>query len=240
MSRKIRDTLLIPATARVGGLVVFLIASGSWFAPATSAAALTPAGAFVINAGPQTDAGSKDETVTLARFNDFQRALRLSLQAQEAFDRGAEGDAETLYEQALPLFERALGPEDLRIVGPLAGAADIYRARGEFDRAEVLYRRVAFLMEQAFGTSDIHVGLALASTAETVANQGRYGQAKGIYERALSIHQATLGVDDPRTLRVLNEYSGLLEKLNRREEAEGLKARAGSPSNDELLGRPGG
>ena len=240
MSRKIRETLLIPATARVAGLVVLLIASGSWFAPATSAAALTPAGAFVINAGPQTDAGSKDETVTLARFNDFQRALRLSLQAQEAFDRGAEGDAEALYEQALPLFERALGPEDLRIVGPLAGAADIYRARGEFDRAEVLYRRVAFLMEQAFGTSDIHVGLALASTAETVANQGRYGQAKGIYERALSIHQATLGVDDPRTLRVLNEYSGLLEKLNRREEAEGLKARAGSQSNDELLGRPGG
>src|SRR2546427_6736611 len=38
--------------------------------------------------------------------------------------------------------------------------------------------------------------------------------------RALSIHQATLGVDDPRTLRVLNEYSGLLEKLNLREEAE--------------------
>ena len=47
-------------------------------------------------------------------------------------------------------------------------------------------------------------------------------------------------MDDPRTLRVLNEYSGLLEKLNRREEAEGLKARAGSPANDELLSRPGG
>ena len=230
----------IMRTGRNALLNALLVASGLWFAPAASAAALAPSGGFVTNAGSPTDAGSGDETVTRARFNDFQRALRLSLQAQEALDRGADGDAEALYARALPLFEQALGPEDLRIVGPLAGAADVYRARGEFDRAEILYRRVAFLMEQAFGTSDIHVGMALASTAETVANQGRYGQAKGIYERALSIHQATLGVDDPRTVRVLNEYSGLLEKLNRREEAEGLKARAGSPSNDELLGRSGG
>jgi len=222
-------------------LSALVVALGLWFAPAASAAALAPSGAFVTNAGSRTDAGSNNvEAGALTRFNDFQRALRLSVEGQEALDRGAAGDAEALYKQALPLFERTLGPEDLRIVGPLGAAADVYRARGEFDRAEILYRRVAFLMEQAFGTSDIHVGMALASTAETVANQGRYSQAKGIYERALSIHQATLGVDDPRTVRVLNEYSGLLEKLNRREEAEGLKARAGSPANDELLGRPGG
>ena len=240
MIRTIRDALLSPATARVAGLAALLLASGFWFAPAASAAALAPSGAFVTNAGSRSDLRSNDEAGRLTRFNDFQRALRLSVQGQEALDRGAAGDAEALYEQALPLFERALGPEDLRIVGPLGAAAEVHRARGEFDRAEVLYRRVAFLMEQAFGTSDIRVGIALASTAETVANQGRYGQAKGIYERALSIHQATLGVDDPRTVRVLDEYSGLLEKLNRREEAEGLKARAGSPANDELLGRPGG
>jgi tetratricopeptide (TPR) repeat protein len=240
MIRTVRDTLLSPATASAAGLVVLLAASASWFAPAASAAALVPSGAFVTNAASRLDPGSNDDASTVTRFNDFQRALRLSVQGQEALDRGAAGDAEALYEQALPLFERALGPEDLRIVGPLAAAADVYRARGEFDRAEVLYRRVAFLMEQAFGTSDIRVGIALASTAETVANQGRYGQAKGIYERALSIHQATLGVDDPRTLRVLNEYSGVLEELNRRDETEGLKTRVGSPANDELLGRSGG
>jgi tetratricopeptide (TPR) repeat protein len=227
-------------TGRNALVSALLVASGLWFAPAASAAALAPSGAFVTNTGSPLGAGSSGEADTLARFNDFQRALQLSVRGQEALDRGAAGDAAALYEQALPLFERALGPEDLRIVGPLTAAADVYRARGEFDRAEVLYRRVAFLMEQAFGTSDIRVGIALASTAETVANQGRYGQAKGIYERALSIHQATLGVDDPRTVRVLNEYSGLLEKLNRREEAEGLKARVGSPANDELLGRSGG
>ncbi len=104
------------------------------------------------------------------------------------------------------------------------------RVRGEFDRAELLYRRLAFLMEQAFGPSDIRVGTALASTAEVVASQGHYGQAKSIYERALAIHQATLGADDPRTVRVLDEYAGLLVKLNRRDETGALKARVGPVS----------
>src|SRR2546430_3702539 len=83
-----------------------------------------------------------------------------------------------LYQQALPLFERALGPEDLRLVGPLANLADVYRALGKFDRAEVLYARLAFLMQEAFGPSDIHLGAALASTAEAVASQGQYTPAQ--------------------------------------------------------------
>ena len=66
---------------------------------------------------------------------------------------------------------------------------------------------------------------AFASTAEAVASQGHYGQAKSIYERALAIHQATLGADDPRTVRVLNEYAGLLMKLNRQAETGALTAR---------------
>src|SRR5207247_908300 len=89
--------------------------------------------------------------------------------------------------EALPLFERALGPEDLRLVGPLANLADVYRALAKFDRAEVLYARLAFLMQEAFGPSDIHLGTALASTAEVVASQGQYARAKNLYQRALSI-----------------------------------------------------
>ena len=131
-----------------------------------------------------------------------------------------------IYQQALPLFERALGPEDLRLVGPLANLADVYRALGKFDRAEVLYARLAFLMEEAFGPSDIHLGAALASTAEAVASQGQYARAKNLYQRALSIYLTSLGTEDPRTVRLLSEFAELLVKLNRRDEAEALKAGA--------------
>src|SRR5438445_4192687 len=190
-------------------LSALVVASGLWLAPAASAAALAPSGAFVTNAGSRTDAGSNNvEVGTLTRFNDFQRALRLSVEGQEALDRGAAGDAEALDEQALPLFERALGPEDLRIVGPLASLADVYRMRGKLDRAELLYRRLAFLMEKAFGPSDIRVADALASAAEAVVGQGHQGQAKELYARALAIRQAAVGPDSPK---VLPGLSGLAD-----------------------------
>ena len=211
--------------ARVAGLLAFLVAASLWFAPAATAVTPIPSGEFV------TDTGSSGEAAQRIRFNDIQSALQLALRAQEAVERGAYGEAKVLYQQALPILERALGAEDLRIVGPLANLADVYRTRGEFDRAELLYRRLAFLMEQAFGAFDVLVGDALASTAEAVASQGHHGRAKPIYERALSIYQATLGADDPRTVRVLNAYADLLVKLDRRDEAEALKARLGRPSS---------
>src|SRR3989441_4408334 len=92
--------------------------------------------------------------------------------------------------------------------------------------------RLAFLMQEAFGPSDIHLGAALASTAEAVASQGQYARAKNLYQRALAIYLTSLGTEDPRTARLVNELAELLVKLNRRDEAEALKAGA-------LLGRPG-
>ena len=219
-STRLRDRVL----ARVAGLLALLAVLGC-FAPTAPALTPTPSGQFV------SDTGSGEEAAQRSRFNDGQRGLQLALRAQDASDRGAYEEAELLYQQALPLFERALGPEDLRLVGPLANLADVYRALGKFDRAEVLVR-LAFLMQEAFGPSDIHLGAALASTAEAVASQGQYARAKNLYERALSIYLTSLGTEDPRTVRLVNEVAELLVKLNRRDEAEALKAGA-------LLGRPG-
>jgi len=219
-STRLRDRVL----ARVAGLLALLAVLGC-FASAAPALTPTPSGQFV------SDTGSGEEAAQRSRFNDGQRGLQLALRAQDASDRGAYEEAELLYQQALPLFERALGPEDLRLVGPLANLADVYRALGKFDRAEVLVR-LAFLMQEAFGPSDIHLGAALASTAEAVASQGQYARAKNLYQRALSIYLTSLGTEDPRTVRLVNEFAELLVKLNRRDEAEALKAGA-------LLGRPG-
>ena len=213
-STRLRDRVL----ARVAGLLALLAVLGC-FPPAAPALTPTPFGQFV------SDTGSGEEAAQRSRFNDGQRGLQLALRAQDASDRGAYEEAELLYQQALPLFERALGPEDLRLVGPLANLADVYRALGKFDRAEVLVR-LAFLMQEAFGPSDIHLGTALASTAEVVASQGQYARAKNLYQRALSIYLTSLGTEDPRTVQLVNEVAELLVKLNRRDEAEALKAGA--------------
>jgi tetratricopeptide (TPR) repeat protein len=207
--------------ARTVWQILLVVASLSWFASGATAMAPTPSRGFV------GKAGLSEGTSPSSRFDLFQSALRLALQGQEAFERGAYDDAEAFYEESFPLFERALGPEDLRIVGPLAGLADVYRVQGEFDRAELLYRRLLFLMEQAYGPSDIRVGTALASVAEAVAGQGHYGQARELYARAFVIHQAVLGPDDPRTVRVRTEFVRLQGALDQRGEAGGLAAPVG-------------
>jgi tetratricopeptide (TPR) repeat protein len=117
---------------------VVLLAPLLWRAPAALAFAPTPSGGFV------GDTGSNDEVAQQNRVDDFRSGLQLGLRAQEASDRGDYKEAEVLYERALLLYERAPGPEDLRLVGSLANFADVYRALGKFDRAEVLYARVAF------------------------------------------------------------------------------------------------
>jgi tetratricopeptide (TPR) repeat protein len=195
--------------ACVAGLLALLAVLGC-FAPVAPAFTPTPSDQFL------SDTGSGEEAAQRSRFNDVQSGLQLALRAQEASDRGAYEEAELLYQQALLLFEHALGPEDLRMVGPLANLADVYRALGKFDRAEVLYARLAFLMQEAFGPSDIRLGAALASSAEAVASQGQYARAENLYQRALSIYVTSLGTEDPQTVRLFNEFAELLVKLKGR------------------------
>ncbi len=223
--RNVDENAGLAARYRIPGLVV-LLATLFWLAPAALAFTPTPSG------GSVGDTGANGEVAQQNRVDDFRSGLQLGLRAQEASDRGDYKEAEVLYEQALPRYERALGPEDLRLVGPLANFADVYRALGKFDRAEVLYARVAFLMEEAFGPSDVLVGAALADTAAAVASQGQYGRAKNLYQRAFLIYQASLGTEDPRTVRLFKDFAELGDKLNRRDEA-------GAPKAGASLDRPG-
>src|SRR2546430_11064715 len=99
--------------ARFASLLAFLAVLGG-FAPAAPAFTPTPSGQFV------SDAGSGEEAAQPSRFNDRQSGLQLAPRPQAASDRGPSEEAELLYHQARPLFERALTPEDLRLVGPLS------------------------------------------------------------------------------------------------------------------------
>ena len=212
--------------ARATALVVLLAALFVWVAPAAAAAVPTPAVELV------TDARSGDPVAAQSRIGELQTAVGLAVRAQEAVERADYNEAQALFQQALTIFERTLGPEDLRIVGLLSSLANASRARGDLGRAELLYRRLAYLMEQAFGPSHVLVGEALVSAAGAVAGQGHYGQAKGLYERALSICEATLGSDDPLTVRLRGEYASLLVKLNQRGVPEPRRALEGEPRSN--------
>jgi hypothetical protein len=56
--------------------------------------------------------------------------------------------------------------------------------------------------------------------------QGKHAEAEPLYKRALAIKDKALGPEHPDTAKVLVNYAGLMRKLNRKNEAAKLEARA--------------
>lgn len=66
----------------------------------------------------------------------------------------------------------------------------------------------------------------LMVTANKAYEQGDYARAETLYRRALEVLEKAQGPEHPNVAEVLENYAGLLRKMNREAEAEKLEARA--------------
>ena len=66
----------------------------------------------------------------------------------------------------------------------------------------------------------------LNNLAELYREQGDYAKAEPLYKKALAIREKALGPTHPTLAQGLENYAGLLRKLNRIPEAEKLETRA--------------
>ena len=55
--------------------------------------------------------------------------------------QGQYAEAEPLYQRALDIWEKALGPEHPHVAASLNNLAEFYRAQGQYAKAEPLYQR---------------------------------------------------------------------------------------------------
>ena len=65
--------------------------------------------------------------------------------------QGAYAHAEPLFERALAIGEKALGPDHPDVATSLNNLAELYRAQGAYARAEPLYERALAIWEKALG-----------------------------------------------------------------------------------------
>ena len=56
--------------------------------------------------------------------------------------------------------------------------------------------------------------------------QGKYAEAEPLFQRALAIVVKVLGPEHPNVAQMLENYAGLLRKMDRNEEVEELEERA--------------
>jgi len=87
--------------------------------------------------------------------------------------RGRYAEAEPLYQRALAISEKALGPEHPNVANSLNNLAALYRGQGKYAEAEPLYQRALAIREKALGPEHPDVATSLNNLAALYRGQGK-------------------------------------------------------------------
>ena len=127
-------------------------------------------------------------------------------------DQGKYEQAEPLFQRALTIGEKALGPEHPDVATGLNNLAALYHTQGKYEQAEPLLQRSLTILEKALGPEHPDVAISLNNLAALYRAQGKYEQAEPLYQRALTISEKALGPEHPDVAKSLDNYADLLRK----------------------------
>ncbi len=95
--------------------------------------------------------------------------------------------AEPLYQRALAIDERALGPEHPGLATDLNSLAALYYTQGKFTEAEPLYQRALLVLTRAVGHEHPDVAMMLENYARMLRVLNRHDEAEKMEARAQAI-----------------------------------------------------
>ena len=187
------------------------------------------------------------QTLTLEDIANLEPYIEHLKVAAEEFHQWLEGEdltwpfvglgrfyeAQGLYQQAVPYFERCLtlseerfGPNHPEVATSLNNLAGLYRVQGKYGEAEPLYQRSLAIMEKQLGENHPQVATSLNNLAELYRVQGKYAEAELLRLRCLEIEKKTLGENHPQFASSLNNLAGLYKSQGKYAEAEPLYLRS--------------
>ena len=134
--------------------------------------------------------------------------------------------AKALFERALAILEKALGPDHPDVATSLNNLAAMHEAIGGFNEARALHERALAIREKALGPDHPDVALSLSNLAAVQKATGALAEALRLNERALTIRTNTLGPDHPDVAKSLSNLATLHELTGGFTEARALHERA--------------
>ncbi len=146
--------------------------------------------------------------------------------ASYLYCRARYAEAEPLYQRALEICEKALGPDDPKVATALNNLALLYEDQGKLAEAESLYLRALEIWKKALGLDHPQVAKALNNLAALYDNQGKLAEAEPLYQRALEIKEKALGPDHPSVAVTLNNLADVYRQQGKAAQAELLHKRA--------------
>ncbi len=97
--------------------------------------------------------------------------------------------AEPLFQLALAIREKQLGPEHPDTASSLQNLASLYRDQGKYEQAESLLQRAIAINEKAFGSEHPKVARSLQNLAILYQDQGKYDEAESLLQRVIVIKE---------------------------------------------------
>jgi tetratricopeptide (TPR) repeat protein len=119
--------------------------------------------------------------------------------------------ARPLFERALAIREKTLGPEHPDTAQNLDNLARVLHHQGDLAGARPLYERALAIRERALGPDRRHTAWSLHNVAGLLLAQGDLAGARPLFERALAICEKVLGPDHPNTATCLSGLAFLLK-----------------------------
>src|SRR6266568_2551640 len=107
-------------------------------------------------------------------------------------------EAELLYQGALMIAERVLGPDHPNTANCLNNLAILYRNWGKYKQAEPLYLRALAIREKVLGTDHPDTVRVLSNYAKLLKKMGREGEAAELEARVEEIRGKLLGSEEEK------------------------------------------
>jgi tetratricopeptide (TPR) repeat protein len=117
--------------------------------------------------------------------------------------------AEPLFQRALKINEKVLGPDHPRTAWGLNNLGRIHLSIGDYAKAEPLFQRALKINEKALGPDHPDTATSLNNLGELYYSMGDYAKAEPLFQRALKISEKARGPDHPDTATVRNNLAML-------------------------------
>ncbi|HKQ91647.1 MAG TPA: CHAT domain-containing tetratricopeptide repeat protein [Blastocatellia bacterium] len=176
-----------------------------------------PTGAYEIRIEEARAATDNDRALHEAR--------KLYKKAGDLLIAGKHDEALPLFEWALKIRERILGPDHPDVSQAIGGLAVLHHHKGEYSKAEPFYQSALAIKEKSLGPEHLDVAMSLHSLASLYRSLGDYAKAEQLQQRALAIREKSLGPEHPDVAASLHNLANLYGSLGDYAKAEPLYQR---------------